>query len=133
MVRGPSCHPSTLRIIAAITARPLMRRILYPLKLAVDPPLLAPAGWEPVWFTWASLSSTSLTRGEDARPGCVRRGADGDIIGESIPDDVWRQSHLTTPGGAAKMGLEFLIRGVLRYFSRKANAFAYPSTACSCR
>ena len=41
--RCPTCHQGTLRIIAAITSGPIIRKILYHLKLAADPPPIAPA------------------------------------------------------------------------------------------
>jgi hypothetical protein len=53
--RCPRCHSGTLRIIAAITYRPVIRRILCPLKLAADPPPLAPARLEQGRFTWTSI------------------------------------------------------------------------------
>ena len=34
---GPCCHQGALRIIAAITYRPVIRRILRPLKLTAAP------------------------------------------------------------------------------------------------
>jgi hypothetical protein len=37
------CQQGTLRIIAAITAASVMKKILRHLKLAVDPPPMAPA------------------------------------------------------------------------------------------
>jgi Putative transposase/Transposase zinc-binding domain len=43
MERCPVCHQGRLRIIAAITERSVIRKILQHLKLAVDPPPIAPA------------------------------------------------------------------------------------------
>ena len=43
MVRCPCCQQGTLRIIAAITQGEVIRTILRPLKLAVDPPPTATA------------------------------------------------------------------------------------------
>ena len=53
MARCPRCHQGTLRIIAAITNRLLIRRILGHLKLSADPPPLAPARLEQGRFAWA--------------------------------------------------------------------------------
>lgn len=50
MERCPRCHQGVLQIIAAITERPLIGRILTHLKLAPDPPLVAPARWEQEGF-----------------------------------------------------------------------------------
>jgi len=52
--RCPRCLEGTLRIIAAITCRPVIRRILHHLKLAADPPPLAPARLEQGRFVWSS-------------------------------------------------------------------------------
>ena len=43
MERCPVCQQGTLRIIAAITEVSVIRKILRHLKLAVDPPPIAPA------------------------------------------------------------------------------------------
>jgi Putative transposase len=43
MARCPVCHQGTLRIIAAITEGNVIQKILRHLKLAVDPPSIAPA------------------------------------------------------------------------------------------
>ena len=43
MARCPVCQQGTLRIIAVITQGSVIRKILRHLKLAVDPPPLAPA------------------------------------------------------------------------------------------
>ena len=43
MARCPVCHQGTLRIIAAITEGNVIKKILRHLKLAVDPPSIAPA------------------------------------------------------------------------------------------
>jgi hypothetical protein len=51
---GPRCQSGTLRIIAAITSEPGIRRILRHLKLEPDPPPIAPAGLEQGRFAWAS-------------------------------------------------------------------------------
>jgi hypothetical protein len=52
--RCPTCHQGTLRIIAAIPSGPIIRKILYPLKLAADPPPRAPARLSQKRFAWAS-------------------------------------------------------------------------------
>ena len=52
--RCPRCQSGTLRIIAAISAGPVIRRILRHLKLAADPPPLAPARLEQGRFAWTS-------------------------------------------------------------------------------
>jgi len=43
MARCPFCQQGALRIIAAITQGEVIRKILRHLKLAADPPLIAPA------------------------------------------------------------------------------------------
>ncbi|HEY5870596.1 MAG TPA: hypothetical protein VI542_34370 [Candidatus Tectomicrobia bacterium] len=43
MARCPWCQRGALRIIAAVTQREVIQKILRHLKLAVDPPLIAPA------------------------------------------------------------------------------------------
>ena len=53
--RCPRGHSGTLRIIAVITCRPVIRRILCRLKLAADPPPLAAARLEPGRFAWTSV------------------------------------------------------------------------------
>jgi hypothetical protein len=45
----------TWRILTALTYRPVIRRIWCPLKLAADPPPLAPARLEQGRFTWTSI------------------------------------------------------------------------------
>jgi hypothetical protein len=55
MARCPVCQQGTLRIIAAITERSVIQKILRHLKLAVDPPPLAPA--QHAAFAWAFSSS----------------------------------------------------------------------------
>jgi len=52
--RCPTCHQGTLRIIAAIPSGPIIRQILYHLKLAADPPPIAPARLSQERFAWAS-------------------------------------------------------------------------------
>ena len=42
MERCPACQQGTLRIIAVITQGSIIRKILRHLKLAVDPPPIAP-------------------------------------------------------------------------------------------
>ena len=54
MERCPRCHQVTVRLIAAITSRPIIRRILRPLKLAAAPPPMAPARMSQERFAWAS-------------------------------------------------------------------------------
>jgi hypothetical protein len=43
MERCPVCHQGTLRIIAAILETSVVKKILRHVKLAVDPPPIAPA------------------------------------------------------------------------------------------
>jgi hypothetical protein len=50
MERCPVCQQGRLRIIAAITERSVIRKILQHLKRAVDPPPIAPA--RQAAFTW---------------------------------------------------------------------------------
>lgn len=54
MERCPRCHQGALRLIAAITEPPVIRRILTHLKLAADPPPIAPARLAQEQFAWAS-------------------------------------------------------------------------------
>ena len=54
MERCPACGRGTLRIIAAITQGDVIRTILRHLKLAPDPPPLAPARACQDRFAWAS-------------------------------------------------------------------------------
>jgi hypothetical protein len=53
--RCPRCHQGALRIIAAITSGPVIRRILSHLKLAADPAPLTPARLEQGRFVWTSV------------------------------------------------------------------------------
>jgi Putative transposase len=53
--RCPRCPSGRLRIIAAITCRPVIRHLLRHLKLATDPLPLAPARLEPGRFAWTSV------------------------------------------------------------------------------
>jgi hypothetical protein len=50
MERCPVCQQGRLRIIAAITEGHVIQKILRHLKLAVDPPPIAPA--QQVAFAW---------------------------------------------------------------------------------
>jgi len=54
MARCPWCQEGTLRIIAAITQGEVIRKILRHLKLAADPPLIAPARLRQEAFAWSS-------------------------------------------------------------------------------
>jgi hypothetical protein len=54
MARCPFCQQGTLRIIAAITQGEVTRKILRHLKLAADPPPLAPARLRQEAFAWSS-------------------------------------------------------------------------------
>jgi len=54
MVRCPYCQQGSLRIIAAITQGEVIRKILRHLKLAADPPLIAPARVRQEAFAWSS-------------------------------------------------------------------------------
>src|SRR5215471_7212996 len=50
----PFCHQGALRIIAAITQAEVIRKILRHLKLAADPPPLAPARARQATFDWVA-------------------------------------------------------------------------------
>jgi hypothetical protein len=54
MERCPACGRGTLRIIAAITQADVIRTILCHLKLAPEPPPIAPARACQDRFAWAS-------------------------------------------------------------------------------
>ena len=54
MARCPWCPQGTLRIIAAITHGEVVWKILRPLKLAADPPPMAPARVHQAAFAWSS-------------------------------------------------------------------------------
>jgi Putative transposase/Transposase zinc-binding domain len=54
MARCPWCQRGSLRIIAAITHGEVIRKILRHLKLAVDPPPIAPARLRQEAFAWSS-------------------------------------------------------------------------------
>src|SRR5215470_2988689 len=54
MARCPFCQQGALRIIVALTQGEAIRKILRPLKLAADPPLIAPARVRQEAFTWSS-------------------------------------------------------------------------------
>ena len=54
MVRCPFYPQGSLRTIAAITHGEVIRKILQHLKLAVDPPLIAPARVRQEAFAWSS-------------------------------------------------------------------------------
>jgi hypothetical protein len=56
--RCPRGQSGRLRLLAAITCRSVIRRLLSPLKLAPDPPPLAPARLEQGRFAWTSASPT---------------------------------------------------------------------------
>jgi hypothetical protein len=51
----PWCQRGALRIIAAITHGEVIRKILRHLKLAVDPPPIAPARVRQAVFAWFSV------------------------------------------------------------------------------
>jgi hypothetical protein len=53
MARCPFCQQGTLRIIAAMTHGEVIRKILRHLKLAVDPPPIAPARVRQDAFAWS--------------------------------------------------------------------------------
>jgi len=53
MARCPWCQRGSLRIIAAITQGEVIRTILRHLKLAVDPPSIAPARARQAAFAWS--------------------------------------------------------------------------------
>jgi hypothetical protein len=54
MARCPFCQQGVLRIIAAITQGEVIRKILRHLKLAADPPLIAPARIRQEAFAWSA-------------------------------------------------------------------------------
>ena len=54
MARCPFCQQGSLRIIAAITHGEVIRKILRHLKLAADPPPIAPARLRQEAFAWSS-------------------------------------------------------------------------------
>ena len=54
MARCPWCQQGALRIIAAITQGEVIRKLLQHLKLAVDPPPIAPARVRQEAFAWSS-------------------------------------------------------------------------------
>jgi hypothetical protein len=54
MARCPFCQQGALRIIAAITQGEVIRKILRHLKLAADPPPIAPARFRQEAFDWSS-------------------------------------------------------------------------------
>src|SRR5712691_5971168 len=54
MARCPFCQQGSLRIIAAITQGEVIRKILRHLKLAAEPPPMAPARVRQEAFTWSS-------------------------------------------------------------------------------
>jgi hypothetical protein len=54
MATCPFCGQGSLRIIAAITQAEVIRKILRHLKLAVDPPPLAPARARQATFDWVA-------------------------------------------------------------------------------
>jgi hypothetical protein len=54
MARCPFCQQGALRIIAAITQGEVIRKILRHLKLAADPPLIAPARLRQEAFAWSA-------------------------------------------------------------------------------
>jgi hypothetical protein len=54
MQRCPACGRGTLRIIAAITHADVIRKILRHLKLAAEPPPIAPARVCHTTLAWAS-------------------------------------------------------------------------------
>jgi hypothetical protein len=106
--RGPVCHQGTLRIIAALTAGNVIQNMLRHLKLAVDPPSIAPA--RHAAFVWACSSPYPALR-TDVRPlrgialRCVPRlSVSGHtVIGVQLPrplaadDDRIAPSCISTP------------------------------------
>jgi hypothetical protein len=61
MERCPACGRGTLRLIAAITQAEVIRKMLRHLKLATDPPPIAPARACHATFAWASPSPDSAS------------------------------------------------------------------------
>jgi hypothetical protein len=54
MATCPLCRQESLRIIAAITEAEVLRKILCHLKLATDPPPIAPARARQETFDWGA-------------------------------------------------------------------------------
>jgi hypothetical protein len=54
MARCPFCQQGSLRILAALTHGEVIRKILRHLKLAADPPPIAPARVRQEAFAWSS-------------------------------------------------------------------------------
>jgi len=54
MATCPSCHRGALRLIAVMTQGEVIRTILRHLKLAADPPPLAPARARQATFDWVA-------------------------------------------------------------------------------
>ena len=54
MARCPCCQQGSLRILAALTHGEVIRKILRHLKLAADPPPIAPARVRQEAFAWSS-------------------------------------------------------------------------------
>ena len=54
MATCPFCRQGSLRIIAAITQAEVIRKILRHLKLAADPPRIAPARARQATFDWVA-------------------------------------------------------------------------------
>jgi len=70
--RHGSLPPVSVRRLAdhrALTYWPIISRIVHDLQLAADPPLLAPARWEPVRVAWVSASSADSERGFGSEAG----------------------------------------------------------------
>jgi hypothetical protein len=54
MARCPFCPRGTLRLIAVITQGEVIRKILRHLKLAADPPSIAPARTRQAPYDWVA-------------------------------------------------------------------------------
>ena len=54
MATCPLCRQGSLRIIAAITQAEVLRKMLRHLKLAADPPPIAPARARQATFDWVA-------------------------------------------------------------------------------
>jgi hypothetical protein len=54
MATCPLCRQGSLRMIAAITQAEVLRKILHHLKLAADPPPIAPARARQETFDWVA-------------------------------------------------------------------------------
>ena len=74
MATCPFCRQGALRMIAAITQAEVIRKILRHLKLAADPPPIAPARARQATFDWVASAhaiARGLRRDVRAAEGCL--------------------------------------------------------------